>query len=205
MNAVFTGIIEEKATIAQMNDHETHMELKIKAEKIMQDMKEGDSISINGVCLTVTDFDENMFQVDVMPETMKSTSLQALQENSRVNVERAMAANNRFGGHFVSGHVDAAGRIASIEPLANAVYIHIEVPEQLMPYMMLKGSVTLDGISLTLFGVDDAASTITVSIIPHTWEETNLSTKQINDPINVECDVLMKYTERLLETKYKKA
>lgn len=202
---MFTGIIEEKAIIAHMNDHETHMELKIKAEKIMQDMKEGDSISINGVCLTVTAFDESMFQVDVMPETMKSTSLQALQEKSPVNVERAMAANNRFGGHFVSGHVDAAGRIASIEPLANAVYIHIEVPEQLMPYMMLKGSVTLDGISLTLFGVDDEASIITVSIIPHTWEETNLSVKQINDPINVECDVLMKYTERLLETKYKKA
>lgn len=202
---MFTGIIEEKAIIAHMNDHETHMALKIKAEKIMKDMKKGDSISINGVCLTVTAFDESMFQVDVMPETMRSTSLQALQEKSPVNVERAMAANNRFGGHFVSGHVDAAGRIASIEPLANAVYIHIEVPEQLMPYMMLKGSVTLDGISLTLFEVDDEASTITVSIIPHTWEETNLSAKQINDPINVECDVLMKYTERLLETKYKKA
>lgn len=202
---MFTGIIEEKAVVKKIKETEEAMVLSIGANTIMEDMKLGDSIAVNGVCLTVTTKEDNVFTVDVMPETVKATSLCMLEEGSHVNVERALAANGRFGGHFVSGHVDAAGTIYSITPYENAHYMDISLPKELMPYVMLKGSVAVDGISLTIFGVDDEKKTITLSIIPHTWEETILKEKKPGDPVNIETDMLLKYTDRLLKAGKTKA
>lgn len=122
-----------------------------------------------------------------------------IEEGSFVNVERAMSVNDRFGGHIVSGHVDGVGTIQSIRPYENAHYVVIQLPPSCMRYMILKGSVTVDGISLTIFGVDDTKNEITLSIIPHTWQETVLSEKKVGDPVNIEADMLAKYTERLLQ------
>src|SRR5690606_35819779 len=146
------------------------------------------SIAVNGVCLTVTSFTSNQFTVDLMPETVRATSLRMLQKGSKVNLERAMAANGRFGGHFVSGHVDGIGTILKKEPLDNAVYYEIEIPEYLRPYILLKGSVAIDGTSLTIFKVTD--KTFTVSIIPHTLSETIIGSKGPGDIVNIECDML---------------
>ncbi|SDH10072.1 riboflavin synthase alpha chain [Alteribacillus persepolensis] len=195
---MFTGIIEEKAVIEKMEQTNNAMVLTIQANTIMKDIHLGDSISVNGVCLTVTSIDGHCFTVDVMPETMKDTSLRMLKQGAAVNVERAMPADGRFGGHFVSGHVDATGTIRTITPVENAYYITIELPKNIMPYMMVKGSVTVDGISLTVFGADAENNLLTISIIPHTWQETVLSDKHAGDPVNIETDMLMKYTEHLL-------
>lgn len=196
---MFTGIIEEKGVIESISATKESMVLTIRAKRIMEDMKLGDSIAVNGVCLTVTSFQGERFTVDVMPETMRETSLRTIKEGSFVNVERAMSANDRFGGHIVSGHVDGVGTIQSIRPYENAHYIDIQIPSSLMKYMIMKGSVTVDGISLTVFGVDDTKNEITLSIIPHTWQETVLSDKKEGDPVNIEADMLAKYTERLLQ------
>ncbi|RSL32042.1 riboflavin synthase [Salibacterium salarium] len=199
---MFTGIIEEKAAVLKMDKKTDAMILTLEAKDIISGLALGDSISVNGVCLTVTSFDQHSFTVDVMPETMNATSLKTLEEGGAVNLERAMSAQGRFGGHFVSGHVDALGTISTIVPYENAYYIDITIPKNLMPYMMLKGSVAVDGISLTIFGVDDKSHKITISLIPHTWEETIISDKTPGDPVNIEADMLMKYTDRLLNTRY---
>ncbi|MFZ4452207.1 riboflavin synthase [Salibacterium aidingense] len=198
---MFTGIIEEKAVVHNLQKGLETMVMALEAPGMMTDMNTGDSISVNGVCLTVTSFTDKTFTVDVMPETINATSLRTLQEGSQVNVERAMSAAGRFGGHFVSGHVDTVGTIASIQPYENAYYVAIDIPEDYLPYMVEKGSVAVDGISLTIFQVDDEHHTITLSLIPHTWQETTISQKAAGDPVNIEADVLMKYTERLLKTK----
>ncbi|WP_158735260.1 riboflavin synthase [Alteribacillus sp. YIM 98480] len=200
---MFTGIIEEKAAIKKIEETDEAMILTIEANTIMDGIRLGDSISVNGVCLTVTSFQSNYFTVDVMPETIKSTSLRMLSEGAKVNLERAMSFDGRFGGHFVTGHVDTTGTIRSITPYENAYYIDIELPRQIMTYVMVKGSVAVDGISLTVFGADDENSILTISIIPHTWQETILSDKKIGDPVNIEADMLMKYTEKLLNTRQK--
>ncbi|WP_240377668.1 riboflavin synthase [Bacillus piscicola] len=198
---MFTGIIEEKAEILQIDEMKEAMVLTVQAEKVLENIQLGDSIAVNGVCLTVTTFQEHSFTVDVMPETMKATSLRMLRKGTKVNLERALSAEGRFGGHFVSGHVDTTGTIRSVTPYENAYYIDITVPDEWMPYVMLKGSVAVDGISLTIFGVSDIENTITISIIPHTWQETVLSEKSTGDPVNIETDMLMKYTERLLSAR----
>ncbi|MFB4163500.1 riboflavin synthase [Alteribacillus sp. JSM 102045] len=195
---MFTGIIEEKGVINKMQETDEAMILKIQANTVMDGIRLGDSISVNGVCLTVTSFESNHFTVDVMPETMRSTSLRTLTEGAKINLERAMPADGRFGGHFVTGHVDTTGIIKTITPYENAYYINIELPEKIMPYIMLKGSVAVDGISLTVFGADEENKILTISIIPHTWQETILSEKSSGDPVNIEADMLMKYTEKLL-------
>jgi riboflavin synthase len=133
-----------------------------------------------------------------MAETLKHTSLKYMEEGTHVNLELAMQAGGRFGGHFVQGHVDATGTIASIEEEENMIYVHVQTPKEQLRYMTNKGSVTVDGISLTIFGVDDEKETFTLSIIPHTWQVTNLADKQAGDLVNIECDMLAKYTERLL-------
>lgn len=193
---MFTGIVEEKGTIQQMNRSGDSIEMKIRAKKILDDVQLGDSIAVNGVCLTVTQFDEKSFSVDVMPETVRATSLNDLTIGSEVNLERAMSANGRFGGHFVSGHVDGVGKIRSKRREYNAVYYEIEVPKNLRKYMIMKGSVAVDGTSLTIFGLSD--DSFTISIIPHTLEETVIGNKGVGDIVNVECDMLAKYIEELL-------
>jgi len=196
---MFTGIIEEVGTIEQMKQAGEAIVFTIGANKILTDVKLGDSIAVNGVCLTVTSFTSRTFTVDVMPETVRATSLRTLARGAKVNLERAMAANGRFGGHFVSGHVDGVGEIIRKEPVANAVYYEIKVPKSLRKYMILKGSVAVDGTSLTIFGLTD--DTFTISLIPHTRAETILGDKQVGDIVNIECDVIGKYVEQFLRQK----
>ncbi|MBA2873305.1 riboflavin synthase [Thermaerobacillus caldiproteolyticus] len=196
---MFTGIIEEVGTIEQMKQSGEAIVITIGAKKILEDVRLGDSIAVNGVCLTVTSFTNRSFTVDVMPETVRATSLRTLTRGAKVNLERAMAANGRFGGHFVSGHVDGIGEIIRKEPVANAVYYDIKVPKELRKYMILKGSVAVDGTSLTIFGLTD--DTFTISLIPHTRAETILGDKQVGDIVNIECDVIGKYVEQFLARK----
>ena len=195
---MFTGIVEEMGTIEKMqNVSEQAVQLTIKAEKVIEDVNIGDSISVNGICLTVTNFTKKSFQVDAMPETIKSTSLQMLKPGSQVNLERAMAANGRFGGHFVSGHVDGTGIILEKKQQENAIYYDIQIPEELARFLMHKGSITVDGTSLTLFGVNK--NIFTISLIPHTVTETVLGGKGKGDIVNIECDMLAKYVQNMLQ------
>lgn len=196
---VFTGIIEEIGKIQRIQNQGSTLILTIQAEKILKDVGLGDSIAVNGVCLTVTEFSKSSFSVDVMPETFHSTSLALLKPGSKVNLERAMAANGRFGGHFVSGHVDGIGTISSIRPEENAVYIDITIPKNGIFYVMPKGSVAIDGTSLTIFFVKD--HTITVSLIPHTRGETILGDKRVGAKVNLEFDMLIKYVHSIMEKK----
>ncbi|NSL51671.1 riboflavin synthase [Calidifontibacillus erzurumensis] len=193
---MFTGIVEEKGTIQSINKGKDAIQMSIHASKILEDVHIGDSIAVNGVCLTVTTFDKESFSVDVMPETVKATSLRDLKVGSKVNLERAMAANGRFGGHFVTGHVDGVGKIVKKKPVANAVYYEIEVSKDLLHYMLLKGSVTVDGTSLTIFGLSETS--FTISLIPHTLSETILGEKGPGDIVNIECDILGKYIEKFI-------
>lgn len=197
---MFTGIVEEIGKIKAINGSQDSVEMVIKARKILDDVNLGDSISVNGVCLTVTEFTSDGFTVDVMPETVKSTSLRDLQRNDDVNLERAMSANGRFGGHIVSGHVDGIGKIVRKEPKGNAVYYEIEIPEELIQFMIYKGSVTVDGTSLTIFGL--TKNTFTLSLIPHTLTETILRKKGVGDIVNIECDMLGKYVSQFMQRSF---
>ncbi|KZR58737.1 riboflavin synthase [Pseudobacillus badius] len=199
---MFTGIIEEIGMIEEVLAQNKSMQLIITAHKVLEDVRLGDSIAVNGVCLTVTSFTSERFTVDVMPETFRDTSLSRLSRGSKVNLERAMAANGRFGGHFVSGHIDGVGVITGKKRVENALYIDIQYSAELSPYLMPKGSIALDGTSLTLFYVSEKE--LTISLIPHTQEETILAEKAIGDLVNIECDMLAKYVERMLSRKAEK-
>lgn len=188
---MFTGIIEEIGKVKSTNRQPNSLVLTIDAKKMLKDIHLGDSIAVNGVCLTVVSFTSSSFTVDVMPETVKATNIQSLQIGSPVNLERAMSANGRFGGHFVSGHVDGTGKIIRKHTKANAVYYDISVSEQISHYCIPKGSITIDGISLTIFGLDH--NQVTISIIPHTLEQTILGFKKENDIVNIENDLIGKY------------
>lgn len=193
---MFTGIIEEIGTITSIKRKPHALELIIRANVVLEDVKRGDSIAVNGVCLTVSSFTKHTFTVDVIPETFQSTTLAQLTTNNAVNLERAMAANGRFGGHFVSGHVDGIGIIRSIKKETNAITKKIELDPSLMKYMMFKGSVAVDGTSLTVFHVD--RTSISISLIPTTQSDSLIGEKGIGEKVNIECDMLAKYTERML-------
>ena len=165
-------------------------------KKVLKDVHLGDSIAVNGVCLTVTSFTGSFFKVDVMPETVKSSSLRSLKRGSHVNLERAMAAGGRFGGHFVSGHIDGTGVIKSKKPFENAVYYEIEPDIEWLKFIILKGSICVDGTSLTVFGVTE--NSFTISLIPHTMSETILGEKDTGDVVNIECDMIGKYVGHFL-------
>ncbi|MCZ2259607.1 riboflavin synthase [Sporosarcina sp. G11-34] len=195
---MFTGIVEEIGTVSAVTQGATSLQLAISCTKVLSDVSKGDSISVNGVCLTVADFSARHFTADVMPETVKATTLHALRSGSTVNLERAMAANGRFGGHFVSGHVDGTGEIISVQQKENAIYMDIKIAPELLKYFILKGSVTVDGTSLTVFGVTDYG--FTISLIPVTQDDSVIGRKRTGDKVNVECDMLAKYIERLLTT-----
>jgi len=199
---LFTGIIEELGTIREIRSHASSLRLTIACETVLKDVKIGDSISVNGVCLTVNVFSKTDFSADVIPETFHSTGLRLLTNGSKVNLERAMAANGRFGGHFVSGHVDGTGTIIGEKRLSNAVYKMIEVEPSLLRYMMVKGSVTVDGTSLTIFELTDRS--FTISLIPTTVNDSIVGMKGRGETVNIECDMLAKYMERLIEHKTSK-
>lgn len=193
---MFTGIIEEVGQIAHIQKQGEFAVVTVKAKKVLTDVHLGDSIAVNGVCLTVTSFTKEQFTADVMSETLKRTSLGELGINSPVNLERAMAANGRFGGHIVSGHIDGTGTVAEITPADNSTWYRIKTSPKLMRYIIEKGSITIDGISLTV--VDCDAESFRVSIIPHTIKETNLGSKKIGSLVNLENDIVGKYIEQFL-------
>lgn len=197
---MFTGIIEEIGTIEDVRQQGDAMVMKLAAKRILADAKLGDSIAVNGVCLTVTSFTAGSFTVDIMPETVRATSLQGLGRGEKVNLERAMRAGGRFGGHFVSGHVDGIGTIIAKKPEHNAVYYQIAVSPELRHYMVAKGSVAVDGTSLTIFSVDDHS--FTISIIPHTLTETIIGAKSVGDKVNIECDMVGKYIEQFIRKRF---
>lgn len=196
MKKMFTGIIEEIGTITRIERKKSSLKLVIASEKILHDIHLGDSIAVNGVCLTVAKFTSQHFEADVMPETFMATAIHKLSPGSKVNLERAMAANGRFGGHFVSGHVDGTGTIIQRKKKENALYITIRVPESFTSYLMKKGSIAIDGTSLTLFGIEERD--ITISLIPHTQKETVLAQKGIGEQVNIECDMLAKYVQNII-------
>lgn len=194
---MFTGLIEEIGTMRGVRRSGQALQLIIGARRIMNDVKMGDSIAVNGVCLTVTAYDASSFTADVMPETYRKTNLYTLKPGIPVNLERAMLAGGRYGGHIVQGHVDCTARIISREIEENAVVFRLALDsEKHTKYLLPGGSIAIDGVSLTL--VDVAEQTCSVSIIPHTLAETVLQHKQPGDTVNIECDILGKYIERLL-------
>lgn len=193
---MFTGIIEEIGEVTAIKRGAKSCEVSIRGNVVFSDLKIGDSVAVNGVCLTVTSIDKNVFTADVMPETMYRSGLGTLAKNSSVNLERAMPANGRFGGHIVAGHVDGVGFIRSMKNEDNAVWITITADENVMKYVVEKGSIAIDGISLTVAKVfKDAFS---VSIIPHTASETTLLKRKPGDKVNLECDIIGKYVEKLI-------
>ncbi|KQL46128.1 riboflavin synthase subunit alpha [Brevibacillus choshinensis] len=193
---MFTGLIEEVGTLEAMTGSGQASRLVIRAARVLEGVKTGDSISVNGICLTVTSYTSRHFTVDVMPETLNKTSLRQLRQGQRVNLERAMRLGDRFGGHIVSGHVDDTGTIVSRQPHANAVLFRIAADSSLLKYVIPRGSICIDGISLTVVDVNE--NDFSVSIIPHTLAETSLQDRKVGDQVNLEADVIGKYVERLM-------
>ena len=193
---MFTGIIEELGTVERVTRGRVSAVLAIRAEAILSDLKIGDSVAVNGVCLTATSLTGHGFTADVMHETLDRSSLAGLGPGSPVNLERAMAADGRFGGHIVAGHVDGVGTIAAIEQDDNAIWFTITAPEQVLRYVVEKGSIAIDGISLTVARVE--TDRFAVSVIPHTAAVTLLGLRRTGDRVNLESDLVGKYVERLL-------
>lgn len=193
---MFTGIIEEVGNIYAIATGEKSAVLTIDASVVLQGSKIGDSIAVNGVCLTVTSIRNGQFTADVMAETLRRSSLGSLHRGSKVNLERAMAADGRFGGHMVAGHIDGTGTILSMKREDNAVWVEIGASEMILRYIIEKGSIAIDGISLTVARLTNKS--FSVSVIPHTGEETTLLKKKAGDIVNLENDLIGKYVERLL-------
>ncbi len=193
---MFTGIIEEIGVVKTVQRSGNNSFIRIEAKKILSDIHLGDSIAVNGVCLTVTKADSSIFQADVMNETLNRSSLGKLVAGSTVNLERAMPINGRFGGHIVSGHIDGTGKIINIRNDGIAVWYTIEADNNIMRYTVEKGSIAIDGISLTV--AKTSKNNFSVSIIPHTAGQTVLSSKKIGDIVNIESDIIGKYVEKLM-------
>ena len=193
---MFTGIVEELGTIRAIRRGASSAVLSIGAGTILDDLKVGDSVAVNGVCLTATQVDGGGFTADVMHETLDRSSLARLAPGDKVNLERAMAAGGRFGGHIVSGHIDATGTITDRRRDDNAVWYTVSAPAALLRYVVEKGSIAIDGISLTVAAVE--ADRFSVSVIPHTAAVTVLGGKRPGDPVNLEADLIGKYVEKLL-------
>ena len=193
---MFTGIIEELGTIAALEPREQGLRLLVSAEVVTKDSQDGDSISVNGVCLTALNVTHGSFSADVSPETLDRTTLGGLAVGSRVNLERAVTPSTRLGGHIVHGHVDARGTFLGAEDHGEFRTVCIGFPLEIGRYLVFKGSITVEGISLTIAALTN--DHFEIAIIPKTWEMTDLSTLNPNDPVNLEVDVIAKYVERLL-------
>ena len=193
---MFTGIVEELGVVAKISNNA----MTVQASKVTEDLKLGDSIAVNGTCLTAVNFSRTDFSVDLSPETMRRTSLGQLSEGSPVNLERALLASDRMGGHIVQGHVDGTGRVMSSRVDGDSIIFHIRVPKRLNPYIVEKGFIAVDGISLTV--VKRGTSSFTLAVIPYTLKNTNLASVSIGDRVNLEADILAKYVENLLDRKY---
>lgn len=193
---MFTGIVEEIGVIEGVKKGEKSSKILIKANVVLNDTQVGDSISTNGVCLTVTNIYGDKFEADIMAETLRKSNLGNLNVGSKVNLERAVSLKGRLGGHIVSGHIDGTGKIISFVKEDNAIWVTVDASMDILKYVIHKGSITIDGISLTVAYVDN--SCFKVSIIPHTAIETTLLSKRAGDTVNLECDLIGKYVEKLL-------
>ena len=193
---MFTGIVEELGVVAKISNNA----MTVHASKVTEDLKLGDSIAVNGTCLTAVNFSRTEFSVDLSPETIRRTSLGQLSEGSPVNLERALLASDRMGGHIVQGHVDSTGRVMSSSVDGDSIIFRIKAPKRLNPYIVEKGFIAVDGISLTV--VKRVASSFTLAVIPYTLKNTNLASVSIGDRVNLEADILAKYVESLLDRKY---
>jgi riboflavin synthase len=196
---MFTGIIEEVGRIEKISTERGNLKLRIKASKILNDLKVGDSININGACQTVIATDGNSFTVEAVEETLKKTNLGQLKKSEQVNLERALRVSDRLGGHLITGHVDSVGKIKSIAKREGSFLYEFELPEKYLAHLVEKGSVAVDGISLTVVEVKERS--FTVSIIPFTLENTTLGTKKVGNLVNIETDLIGKYVERILTSK----
>ena len=196
---MFTGIVEELGKVKAIEVLPDAIRLTIEGPLVVSDVNRGDSISVSGACLTAVDHDATSFTADVMQETLKLTSLDGIKVGDPVNLERAMTAATRFGGHVVLGHVDGVGEVISREPSENWEWVRISVPKELMKYVVLKGSITLDGISLTVNELGD--DWVGLSLIPETLSLTTLGSKKPGSKVNVEVDVMAKHIERLIEAR----
>lgn len=194
---MFTGIVEELGQVKALSLRGNSGTLTVKAKKVLEGTKIGDSIAVNGVCLTVTNMKNNEFSADVMAETVRRSSLGALRDGSYVNLERAMAADGRFGGHIVSGHIDGTGQIESMRREENAVWVTIACADKILDLIVEKGSICIDGISLTVAAV--TKRNFSVSVIPHTGEETTLLKKKAGDAVNLENDIVGKYIQKFVD------
>lgn len=196
---MFTGIVEEIGTVADIRRSATNCTLSVDATNVMEDLHIGDSMAVNGICLTVVDFDRRRFTVDVMNETWRRTSLGVLRHGSGVNLERALPMNGRFGGHIVTGHIDGTGSISSVRREGNAVWYRIAARNEILEGIVEKGSIAVDGISLTVAEVTERD--FSVSIIPHTLAQTVLGEKRVGGVVNLENDVLGKYVRNMMTTR----
>ena len=190
---MFTGIVEEVGKVTAIN----HNGMTVRADKVMSDLKLGDSIAVNGACLTAVSMGDSEFSVDLSPETMRRTSLGDLAPGGGVNLERALSASDRMGGHIVQGHVDGTGRVTSTKGDGDSVIYGVRAPARLMPYIVEKGFIAVDGISLTVVKV--GTSSFTLAVIPYTLRNTNLETISVGARVNLEADILAKYVENLLK------
>jgi riboflavin synthase len=194
---MFTGIIEELGTVRRLEKSAAGASVVIAASQVLNGLKIGDSIAVSGPCLTVTAFDRESFTAFVMPETLTRSTLGELKPGHRVNLERALALGGRLGGHMVSGHIDAVVTLAGYKSQGEAMLLNFEAPQVLLRYIVPKGSVALDGVSLTVIEVEDNG--FSVGVIPHTGRETTLGTKEVGAPLNLEVDLISKYVEKMLE------
>lgn len=194
---MFTGIIEETGIVKEIVRRSRSIVLKVEAKSVLDDIRIGDSIAVNGVCLTAASFTNNSFTADVMPETMQRSNLGNMRAGSRVNLERALTLQSRLGGHIVSGHIDGMGSVLSRKRDDNALLFTIAASEGLLKYIIEKGSVAIDGISLTV--VSSSNSSFVVSVIPHTQTETTLHLKEAGEKVNIETDIVGKYIERFIK------
>jgi riboflavin synthase len=198
---VFTGIVEEVGTVVERRDSADAARLRIRATTVLEDVALGDSISVSGVCLTVTDVEDGIWGTDVMAETLRRSSLGAAVAGGRVNLERAVTPHTRLGGHMVQGHVDGVGTVLSRTPSDHWEVVRVALPPELARYVVEKGSIAVDGVSLTVSAVspaDDPAPWFEVSLIPTTLQETTLGERTPGNPVNLEVDVIAKYVERLV-------
>lgn len=195
---MFTGLIEEVGTVARLEGNARGAKLTVRCKTVLEGTRAGDSIATNGVCLTVTARTEDTFTADVMAESLRRSGLGTLRPGARVNLERAMPADGRFGGHIVSGHIDGTGTVRELAPEGeNAVWVTVAAAPALLRYIVEKGSIAIDGISLTVAFVDSRC--FKVSIIPHTGAETTLLHRKPGDTVNLECDIVAKYIEKLMQ------
>ncbi|RPI02494.1 MAG: riboflavin synthase [Calditrichaeota bacterium] len=194
---MFTGLVEEVGSIASIRQQETGRIFRIQADTVLRDVHIGDSILVDGVCLTVVTFSAAAFDVEAVEETLHRSTLSAKKAGDRVNLERAMAANGRFGGHFVQGHIDGKGEVVSLENRSPGFWITIQLPNSLLHYVVEKGSIAVDGISLTVAQVK--SDQVSIAVIPHTWRSTTLCEKKQGESLNIETDVIAKYIFKLIE------